>query len=148
MPKFEVKGLDAVIKQFQHIDTKTTGIVKMALYDGAAVVANEIRTGMEASLSEASWNEERRTGDLERSLYISPMQTKDGFTYTEIGFAGYGADGRPNAIKAAVLNNGRSGQARTGTKFIQKAVNRAKKPCVAAMQSQFEKQLEKITKEN
>lgn len=148
MPSFKVSGLDEQIAMFEKLNAKTIPNVKAALYEGAGIVADEMRKSLRDALSTLPENERRRTGDLERSMYIAEMSVdKNGTVSTVVNFAGYNSEGRPNPLIANVLESGRSDQNRRKTGFARKARRAAKKPCEAAMAKAFARQIDKLTKE-
>ena len=71
--------------------------IKMAIYEGAGTLTDQIRENLEANLS----GSEQSTGALEASLGISPViQDRDGVWNAKIGFDGYDEKGVPNQLKA------------------------------------------------
>lgn len=148
MPNLKVSGLEEQIAMFEKLNAKTIPNMKAALYEGAGVMADELRKSLQNALSTLPENERRRTGDLERSMYIAEMSVdKNNTVSTAVNFAGYDRNGVPNPIKANVLESGRSDQNRTKTGFARKARRAAKKPCEAAMAKAFARQIDNLTKE-
>ena len=129
-------GIDKYILRLNTFSARSRATVKMAVYDGAAVVADGVRKEL---------RKHRRTGALEESLYLAPMKDDNGFIYTEIGFAGTDARGVPNALKANVLEHGSSKQRKTPV--VAPAVRACKAAAIAAMQKRFDAEAETIIEE-
>lgn len=147
MAKFEVKGLEEYIKQLENLGKNAHGMTKYALYEGADVLANEIRKSMDAAISSQPEGLQRWYSSLDDSLYVQRMGDENGMVYTEVGWAGYDDEGRPNPMKAAILESGQSDQHRAKTGFIRKAVRAAKDKSTAAMKAAFEEKIQENMKE-
>ena len=138
MARFEINGLDDVIKQIEKAGKRDVPICKMSVYEGAGIVADAVREELQKALSGES------TGDLEASLGIQEIQDTGSRVETAVGFAGYDRKGVPNPLKARVINSGRSDTAHKKTRFISKAIRRASVPASAKMS---EVAREELTKE-
>lgn len=139
MAKISFDGLDEYIKLLEDMDAKRNSIIKPAVYDGAAVVVDEVKKSLRRVVSADS------TGDLERSIGLAKMQDKDGFVHTKLGFDGYDRNHHPNVVKARALESGTSKQRKTP--FIRPAVNRCKDDVVQTMANTVDKQIKKIMNE-
>lgn len=139
MAKFKFIGMDMYLKELQALEKGAVGVMKMGVYDGAKIIADEVRSQLRATIQ----HPEESTGELEKSFYLAEMTNKNGYVYTEMGFAGYDRKGVPNIIKARVMESGSSRQKKTP--FIRKAVNSAKEACIAAMSKTVDEQIQKIT---
>ena len=142
MARFKWKGSDEYIKQLQKLYDKSPGMVKAAVYEGAKIVADEIKAGL---------HEHDRSGALSNSMALSTMKNDGGYIYTKVQFVGYDESkkskafprGVPNAVKAAVLESGGSnGQKKYAV--IRKAVNRSKKAAIEAMNKKIDEGIKKI----
>lgn len=86
-------------------------------------------------------SESRSTGELERSLGLSPvMVDKNGNPDIKVGFSEPRSDGSSNAKIANILEYGTSTQ--QAKPFLKPAKSAVKKQCVDAMKSAFEKEVE------
>ena len=161
MAKFEFRGIEEYINKLDTFRLVTKdSIIARTTYAGAAVVANAVRKSIEA-LPVGSGRAE--DGDLvetvtavqKRGLLdgfgISPMQDDNGFINVKLGFDGYNATrtekyprGQPNVLIARAVNSGTT--FRKKTKFVDKAVNYAKKAAEAAMDAACSREIEKIMK--
>lgn len=148
MANVEFKGIDEYLKQLRALEKRGKGAIRAAVYEGARVVADEVRSSLKSVLSSAPENVRRQSGDLARSLYLSPMQEEDGRIYTKIGWAYHDSELTPNAVKAAVLEGGRSDQqGRQKTGFIRKAVSRSRAGAIEAMRKELDNQIKRQMKE-
>lgn len=135
MAKFRFEGIENYTESLQKIGGKNAvGILKYAVYPGAAVVADSIRAAMSAH---------RITGDLQDSLSLAVMRNDDGYVNTKITFAGYDRHGTPNAIKAAALESGTS-RGQRATHFISKATKGATDKAIAEMSKALDEKISEI----
>ena len=137
MARFKFEGLDGYIHQLQAIGPRgATGIIKYAVYPGAAVVADAVRAAIESQASDS--------GDLASSLSLSVMRNDDGYINTKLTFAGYDRKGVPNAIKAAVLESGTSNKSHPARHIISRAARAAEAAAEAAMEAALDEKIGQI----
>lgn len=161
MARFEFSGIDNYISQLNKLQQSTkNGVVGKTVYAGAEVVADSVRRAIQAL---PVGDGRARNGDLVDTVTlpqkaglldgfgISRMKDDDGFVNVKLGFAGYNATrtkryprGQPNALIARSVNSGTT--FRKKTKFVDKAVNSAKKAAEAAMDAACSREIEKIMK--
>lgn len=110
-----MEGLDEYISKLWSLGANAEGIIKYAVYDGAGLVADEIRKSTP-----------RDTGALQSSLTVSPFRNDKGYINVKVGWSGTDDKGVANALKARVLEHGTS-KGRKAAPFIRPAVNRVKK---------------------
>lgn len=136
LAKLEIKGLGELALKLSQLGTQSDEIAKKAVYAGAKVVADKIRANLRGVLSI------ERTGDLERSLGISPIKVdKSGVINTRIGFSGYDRKGTANQLKARVLESGSSRQRKRP--FFRTAVKSSKRLAQSEMQRVTEEEIKK-----
>lgn len=161
MATFQFGGIDNYIKQLNKLQQSTKdGVVGKTVYAGAAVVADSVRR----AIQDLPVGDGRAQGGglvdtvtlpqkagLLDGFGISRMKDDDGFVNVKLGFAGYNATrtkryprGQPNALIARSVNSGTT--FRRKTKFVDKAVNSAKKAAEAAMDAACSREIEKIMK--
>lgn len=151
---FECDDIAGMIPKLGGLNNKTYAILKATLYHPAGILADEIRKRLQPHETPKSvtkhydagvYRERKvtyeRTGSLSDSITIAEMKTKAGIVSTAVVFAGYDEKGRPNAIKAAALESGRSNQPKTP--FIRPAIKAAKERMYASMKENFEEQVNK-----
>ena len=161
MAQFEFGGIDNYIAQLNKLRQSTKdGVVGKAVYAGAAVVADSVRRAIQALPVG-----DGRAGDgglietvtlpqkagLLDGFGISRLKDDDGFINVKLGFDGYNATrtekyprGQPNVLIARSVNSGTT--FRKKTKFVDKAVDSAKKAAEAAMDAACSREIEKIMK--
>lgn len=158
MAKIDFKGIDDYAKALGTLWKESENIVKKAVYEGADVVANEIKQGLRSiPVDERVGTEEnpatgvgrRQKADLIDGFGLSPMENKDGYINTKAGFDGYGSiktkkypKGQPLAMLMRSVESGTS--FRKKTPVIRKAVTRARKPAEAKMAETVEAEIKKI----
>ena len=161
MARFEFGGIDTYIKQLNKLQQSTKDdVVGKTVYAGAAVVADSVRRAIQAL---PVGDGRARDGGLVDTVTlpqkaglldgfgVSRMKDDDGFVNVKLGFAGYNATrtkryprGQPNALIARSVNSGTT--FRKKTKFVDKAVNSAKKAAEAVMDAACSREIEKIMK--
>ncbi len=161
MARFEFSGIDNYISQLNKLQQSTKdGVVGKTVYAGAEVVADSVRRAIQAL---PVGDGRARNGGLIDTVTlpqkaglldgfgISRMKDDDGFVNVKLGFAGYNATrtkryprGQPNALIARSVNSGTT--FRKKTKFVDKAVNSARKSAEAAMDAACSREIEKIMK--
>jgi HK97 gp10 family phage protein len=154
---FEFVGFDEYLAKLNELQANTTSLVKRAVYDGAAFVANEVRASIEAlpstdrnppkgeSLGVLDYEKE---GLLE-GLGLSGMKNDDGFIYTHVGFEGYNRlkskkypKGHPNSMIARSIESGSSVRAKHP--FMRKALQNAKAKAINAMAARLDEDISNI----
>lgn len=162
MAKFEMRGMDKYLKKLTNIAWATADVCNAAVYAGAKVVADEIKTeikGLKTTTDgnamnawhkgEATYISETQKKGLEKSFGIAPIRDDFGDFNTKLGFDGYNEvktkrfpNGQPNALIARSCNNGTSAMYKQP--FLRRAVDRARKPAISAMDDAANKKIEKI----
>ena len=160
MATFEWQGFDDYMKELDRLAKSTTGMVKRAVYQGAAVVANEVRAHIEAlPVTDRNPKKGDKLGVLEyerdgllEGLGLSGMKDDNGFIYTAVGFDGYNRltsekypNGHPNAMVARSIESGSS--MRKKHPFMRPALKAARDRAVEAMRVQMDMDIQSIVKE-
>lgn len=139
MAKISFDGFEnyrAILKQ---IEGSEDYIIKPAVYDGAAIVVEEVKKSLRNVVGPDS------TGDLERSMGLTKMQDDFGFIHTKLGFDGYDRNGHPNIVKARALESGTSKQPKRP--FIRPAVKRVQDRAIKQMDETVNRQIKNILNE-
>ena len=138
MAKITFKSGDDYMRRLQKLADRSEAIIKKAVYEGAHIVADEIRENLETRLAGSS----ESTGDLAASLFITPIaRDEDGVINAKIGFDGYDSKGVPNQLKARVLESGSSTVQKRP--FVRPAINAKRKDVLAAMDKVVEDEVKK-----
>lgn len=128
MARFSAKGFKELSKKLSKLDHDTTEIAKQAVYEGASILADEIKTRLEGNLIGSKTS----TGDLVDSFGVAPIQVKEnGDVDTVIGFHGYDRKGVPNQLKARAMESGTSKQPKRP--FVRPAVQASRARVVERM---------------
>lgn len=153
------KGLDDYLAQLGNLERSAKPVIGMAIYQGAKVVADEIRKEIEALPVESADHKgagRRNLTQVEKDgllegLGVAKMKDKSGFWNVKIGMDGYNASvtakwpyGKPNAMIARSLERGTSFMTRIP--FIARAVRKSRKQAEAAMQAEVDKEIKKRMK--
>ena len=134
--KTDDDGIAYWIGALSQFGMRAEGMIKFAVYPAADIVIEAIKDACPVSDG---------GGDLRDSCFLTDFQNKDGFIYTQIGWAGYDRNGVPNALKVNVLEHGRS-DGKSAHPFIRKAAKAARMAATNAMSKAFYQKLNEIMK--
>lgn len=134
MAKVQLKLPTEYIAKLDSLGANTTEVCKRAVYVGAGIVADAVKAGLLSVHTP-------RSGALRDSLGIAPIKPNGDGADTKIGFDGTDNNWVPNALKARVLESGKSGQ--PARPFMRKALNSSRGAAQAAMRAEFEQEIEK-----
>ena len=155
------KGLDNYISYLQKIDAVTDEAIGEAVYEMAKVVADSVRSGIQALPTVSNQaniatykkgysrlSDEEKQGLLD-GFGVSPMQDDGGYINVKLGFDGYNSvktkkypQGQPNALIARVTESGSS--YREKTPFIRPAVKAVQKEAEQAGQTKIDEKIRAI----
>lgn len=152
--------MDEYIKYLQKIGENTDEVIGEAVYAMANVVADNIKSAIEAlpvGATEAqniqAWKKgekskltkEEKQGLIE-GFGISPMQNDNGFVNVKLGFDGYNAvktkkypKGHPNVLVARITESGSS--FRDKDPFIRTSVSKSKNEALSEGQKAIDEKL-------
>ena len=143
MPKADFKLPEDFLLKLSRLGEKTDEIVAKVLESGGEVVEAKVRANLSASVGRDTKEKSRSTGELLRSLGVSPAkQDKDGNFNVKVGFSEPRSDGSSNAKIANILEYGKSGQ--PPKPFLKPAKSASKNECIDAMKKRFEEEVESI----
>ena len=144
MAKIEFAQFDAYQDVLRELELSVPKIIKPAIYNGAAIVADEVKRSLRRTLGG------RGSGDLERSMGLAEMRDDFGYIHTKIGFKDYDRRRQPNVVKARVLEGGRKAGPKNKparqkkTPFIAPAVKAARERAERAMEDTVDQQIQNI----
>ncbi len=164
MGKMTVKGLDAYLARMSALERATDKVVKAAVYEGARVVADAVRSGLESlPTSEHEgrpwWgtpghlakgpSEEQKKGLID-SFGVTPIdEDGKGFINVHIGFDGYNSvrsdqwpQGQPNQMVARAVESGTSFM--EANPVVKKSVARSRKKAEKAMEQVINGEIDKV----
>lgn len=156
MAKLEIgKGIDEYIAKLEKLDRLTKGMIKQGIYDGADIVADEMRKQIEALPVQQGKAKGKRRDPTEvekqgllDGFGISKMREDDGVINAKLGFHGYNAhktkkwpNGQPNAMIAGSIERGTTFMNRHA--FVSKAVRNSQARCEQAIAAKIDEIINK-----
>ena len=163
MAKLTFTGLDGYIAQLEKLRQSADGITKKALYEGAGVTADEIRSAVEALPTDndrsAGHYLKGITDEQKADIFsvleqfsIAPLVQSEGDRIdTLVGFTGYSdiqtpkyPQGQPLALIARIAESGTSFSQKTP--FVRKALKTAKPKAETEMKKVFETEIKRTMK--
>lgn len=163
MAKIEFKGIDEYAKVLAALGNESEEIVKSAVYKGAAIVADEIKSGINSIPIQEGNNglppvgtpenklygiSRKQKGDLMDSFGLAPMENDGDYIQTKAGVDGYGSiptkkypGGVPNVMLMRSIESGTS--FRDKHPVFRQATNRARKRAEEAMKNEIDNQMQK-----
>lgn len=163
MAKIEFKGIDEYAKVLAALGNESEEIVKSAVYKGAAIVADEIKSGINSIPIQEGDNglppvgtpenklygiSRKQKGDLMDSFGLAPMENDGDYIQTKAGVDGYGSiptkkypQGVPNVMLMRSIESGTS--FRDKHPVFRQATNRARKRAEEAMKNEVDNQMQK-----
>lgn len=156
MAKFTSKGINEYVAYLQKVGQSTDEAVEKAVYAMADVVANKVRSNIQAlptvsnEANVATYrqgysrlSEAEKQGLLD-GFGISRMQDENGFRNVKLGFDGYNSvktkkypKGQPNVLIARVTESG--SRYRVKSPFVRTAVTASRSAAIEAGQEAFDK---------
>ena len=131
------KAGDDYALRLSQLATDSEVIAKKAIYAGADVIADKIKSNLEGILSSEA------TGELVDSFGVTPIEKDSSGNFNaKIGFDGYDSKGVANQLKARVIESGTSTKQKHP--FVRPAVNATKKQAVARMGEIIDEEIKKM----
>ena len=136
MAKVQMLMPDDFLEKLSKLGRKTDEITKEVLKAGGKVALAKVKSNLDAVIGHDLAHDSRSTGELKRSLGVSPpLVDRNGNYNVKIGFAENRSDGESNAKIANIIEYGKHGQ--PARPFLARAKRQSKKPCEAAMKEKF-----------
>ena len=143
MAKCQMLMPDDFLERLSNLGKKTDEISKEVLKAGGEVALQKVKSNLDAVVGYGLAHESRSTGELQRSLGLSPPSVdRDGNYNIKVGFAENRSDGESNAKIANIIEFGKTGQ--PARPFLARAKRQSKKLCEAAMIKTFEEEVKKL----
>lgn len=157
--KFQVgSGIDQYIGQLENLAFKSVDMIGQAIYEGADIVADAIREGINNIPVDDGYAGEgemlkgvktiQKKG-LQNGFGIAKMKNENGYYHVKAGFHGYNAlktkrfpAGQPNVMIARTVEAGNSFTKKTP--FVAKAVRSTKDAAERKMAEVIDNEIEKI----
>ncbi len=149
-------GINEYLQTLNRLGKEIEGISKQAIYEGAKIIADEIKNNIEALPTDEEWGTPKKMKagptkaekeNIARGLGIAHMQDNKGTINTKIGYddAGYDENNKPIQMIARSVNSGTSFMKKNP--FFEKGVRNSRNKAKQKMIEVAEKELEKIAKE-
>ena len=141
MAKCDFKLPDEFLEKVSRLGSDFDRVAEDMLKAGGRVVLEATQTTLSASVGKDTKEPSRSTGELEKSLGLSPVKMdKDGNFNIKLGFSEPRSDGESNAKIANILEYGKHGQ--PPKPFLKPAKSKSKTACLKAMEDTFEKEVD------
>ena len=143
MAKVDFKIPEDFLLKLSRLGERTDDIIEKVLESGGEVVVAKVRSNLSASVGRGTKEKSRSTGELLRSLGVSPAkQDRNGNFNVKVGFSEPRSDGGSNAKIANILEYGKSGQ--PPKPFLKPAKSASKDECIETMKKRFDKEVENL----
>ena len=143
MAKCTVKMPDELLEKLSRLGAESDAIAERVLEAGGEVVVSKVKSNLSAVIGSGVKFDSRTTGELERSLGVSPVKVdKNGNSNIKIGFTEPRSDGETNAKIATIIEYGKSGQ--PAKPFLKPAKSATKTACMNAMKQKLEQEVNNI----
>ncbi len=143
MAKAEVVLPDEFLQKLSKLSDRTDEISERVLEAGGEVVLSRVKSNLSSVIGKGTEYDSRSTGELERSLGLSPVKLdRDGNYNIKIGFSEPRSDGGSNAKIANIIEYGKHGQ--PAKPFLKPAKSASKAACQEAMIRKFQEEVDKL----
>lgn len=143
MAKVAFKMPEEFLLQLSKLESKTDEIIPKVLEVGGEVVANKVKSNLQAMIGNGIKEKSRSTGQLISALGVTTAkQDKEGNYNVKVGFSEPRRDGKSNAMIAGVLEYGKHGQ--SPKPFLKPAKSASKSACINVMKEKFEEEVNKL----
>ena len=140
MAKADFKLPDEFLTKLSRLGGDMDSVAEKVLQAGGEVVLDKVRGNLEAVIGSGTKYDSRSTGELARSLGLSPVKlNRDGNHDVKIGFSEPRTDGGSNAKLANILEYGKHGQ--PAKPFLKPAKTASKQACIDAMTQKLEEEV-------
>lgn len=143
MAKCTVKLPEELLTKLSKLGAESDAIAERVLEAGSEVVLSKVKSNLSAVIGSGVKYDKRSTGELERSLGVSPVKIdKHGNSNVKIGFSEPRSGGESNAKIANIIEYGKSGQ--PAKPFLKPAKSSTRTACMNAMKQKLEEEVGKL----
>lgn len=143
MAKCTVKMPDELLEKLSRLGAESDVIAERVLEVGGDIVVSKVKSNLSAVIGSGVKFDSRSTGELERSLGVSPVKIdKYGNSNIKIGFTEPRSDNESNAKIANIIEYGKSGQ--PAKPFLKPAKSATKTACMNAMKQKLEQEVKNV----
>lgn len=166
MAKISFKGLEEYSAKISRLGKRAIPISKMAVYDGAGLLADEMKEALKSLPIQEGKNglppyakpgeklkgiSKKQRQDLIDSMGLTKIEERDGWIQTKLGWDGYGSittkkhpKGVPNQLLMRSIESGTS--FREKNPIVRKTVNKVNKKVIDKMAQRVDKEIKKEMK--
>lgn len=142
MAKADFTLPDEFLTKISRLGGDMDSVAEKVLQAGGEVVLDKVRGNLEAVIGSGTKYNSRSTGELARSLGLSPVKlNREGNHDIKIGFSEPRSDGGSNAKLANILEYGKHGQ--PAKPFLKPAKTSSKAACIRKMEEVLEAEVMK-----
>lgn len=143
MAKVEAKLPEEFLRKLSQLGDRTDEISGRVLEAGGEVVLSKVKSNLSSVVGQGTEYESRSTGELERSIGLSPVKLDRNGNYNiKIGFSEPRSDGGSNAKLANIIEYGKHGQ--PAKPFLKSAKSVTKSACIEKMKQKFQEEVDKL----
>ena len=147
-------GLEEYLSKLGNLASKSEEVCEKAAEAGGEIVADAIRSELNAIPTDESWahGEVRRKGPraiektgLQNSFGVAPVRNDRGYVNVKVGFDGYNALGEPNPMIARSVVKGTSFM--KPNNFVNKGVRKSREKAEQKMKATVDEKIYAIIKD-
>ena len=143
MAKVEAKLPEEFLQKLSRLGDRTDEISGRVLEAGGEVVLSKVKSNLSSVVGQGTVYEPRSTGELERSIGLSPVKLDRNGNYNiKIGFSEPRSDGGSNAKLANIIEYGKHGQ--PAKPFLKPAKSATKSACIETMKQKFQEEVDNV----
>ena len=143
MAKVSFKLPDEMLENIAKLGNSYDRIVKVVLEEGAKPLYDTAKSNLKDSIGRDTKQDSKSKGDLLNSIRITmPFLDKHSNWGIKVGCEGLDSKGVSNALKASVLEYGKSDQ--KARPWLKPSGSKSKKACIAKMKQTFEAEVDKL----
>ena len=134
---------DEMIQSIAKLGSNYDRIIKAVLKEGAKPLYDTTKSNLKDSIGRDTKQDSKSKGDLLKSIRITmPFLDKGSNWSIKVGCEGLDSKGVSNALKASVLEHGKSDQ--RARPWLKPNGLKAKKACIEKMKQTFEAEVDKL----
>ena len=144
MARASFKLPDDLLEKMSKLGSQYDQIIPRVLEAGAEPASEKAKSNLSLRIGQGTKYPSESTGELLASLETSkPVQNNQGDWVLRVGIPTTNdSKGVSNALKAAVIEYGKSGQ--PPKPWLKPAKSQSKKACIEAMKKEFDKEVDRL----
>jgi hypothetical protein len=143
MAKMSFHLPEETLKKMEGLGKNYDKVVGVVLTEGSTPLFDAAKQSLNAVIGQKTKHDSETTGDLLNSLDTTkPYLMSDGSWNIKVGCEGIDRKGISNALKASVLEHGKSDQ--PAKPWLKTSVSKARKYCIQKMKETLEREVEKL----